>query len=169
MRVKWIALVLVATASSAFCQEKKAVDPVMKVIGRGVGGVWRGYLDAEKKTGLVEARYEWIKEGVSLRAHSDIMIGSPQGFKSESFYVVDSAKKIVRYYDFHNDEVFEGTAKVLGPTSVEYLFDVTVGATAKYRSTDEWKDENTLVFTVFRPKVGGGWEKLFSFEMKREK
>lgn len=143
-------------------------DPTLAKLGTLAGGTWSGYLNPEKKLGLVEFRYEWDFHGTVIHGKGAIMKGTPNEMQAEAFLGWDPAKKSVYYLDVHDGQLaFLGTVK-LDSDKLQYDFQSIVGPAGTHRSVAEFPDGDTYKFTIYS-NDNGQWKPGPSATLKRQK
>src|SRR5690242_2534977 len=98
-----------AQAAQAPAGPAADADPVIKELGKLVGGTWIARLGPNKDY-IVDGKAEWTAHGRALRWTGAIGSGRPDSIQIASMMGWDPIKKRVYYLDSHgHDTVYKGS------------------------------------------------------------
>jgi len=143
------------------------LDPTLQAMARLIGGAWTAETDlGDGKPAIVEVRHRWALNNRAIHSTAVLGKGRPDAVTAEAYYGWDPVNKNVYYIDFHGaSNVFKGTIRAEGKTLVTE-FSRMIGPAAKWRATDEFLDDDTLVFTV-HDVMEGEPKEVVGLKMKR--
>lgn len=128
-------------------------DPVIKELGKLVGGKWVARLGPNKDY-IVDGKAEWTAQGRALRWTGSIGSGRPDSVQIASMMGWDPVNKTVYYLDSHgHDTVYKGSVRKEGNKLV-YEFETIVGPAGKWKNEQTMPDKDTLHSQLWEWKEG---------------
>jgi uncharacterized protein YciI len=142
-----------AQAAQAPAGPAADADPVIKELGKLVGGTWIARLGPNKDY-IVDGKAEWTAHGRALRWTGAIGSGRPDSIQIASMMGWDPIKKRVYYLDSHgHDTVYKGSVRKDGDKLV-YEFETIVGPDGKWKNEQTMPDKDTLHSQLWQWREG---------------